>query len=458
MRAPAVFVALLAATSACDGGDTSPGSNAAPDAGDETGPDGAPDADGVPLNILLVIADDFGVDASPCYDVGDQKPSMPTLEGLCAAGVVFEHAWATPECSPTRSTLITGLPGFATGVGAAADRLEPDVTSLHDVIADGSPHPYSSAVIGKWHLAGANSQDYGHPAELGVEHYAGLFGGGLPDYFRWSKIEEGAPMVVDEYATTTFTDDAIEWIAQQDGPWFLWLAYTAPHTPLHLPPAELHDRSDLTGTTADIAARPRDYYFAAAEAMDAELGRLLDELPDAARANTVILFLGDNGTLGRVAQPPYDADHAKGSLYEGGIRVPLVIAGPPVLRPGAREAALVASVDLFTTIAELAGAASPREETSASLLPYLAGSTGPARAIVHSEYFRGDEPQETDNPDAFGWTVRDDRLQLIALDSGDRLLFDLEADPEALENLASSPDHAADLARLEAAGRSLRNE
>lgn len=174
--------------------------------------------------------------------------------------------------------------------------------------------------------------------------------------------------------------------------------------------------------------------------------------------NTVILFLGDNGTPGRVAQQPYQTDRAKGSLYEGGIRVPLVIAGPPVQRPGAREAALVASIDLFATIAELAGAANPRGETSVSLLPYLGGPAGPARSIVHSEYFRGDDPLGTDNPDAFGWTVRDDRLQLIVLDSGDRMLFDLDGDPGALEDLASSPDHAADLARLEAAGRSLRGE
>ena len=456
MRAAAVLFALGVAASACG----SAGSSDAPDAGDgEDGPDGGdvPDATG-PVNILLVIADDFGVDASPCYDVGDEKPSMPTLEGLCAAGVVFDHAWAIPECSPTRSTLISGLPGFTTGVGAAADRLDPAVTSLQEVIAGGSPHAYSSAVIGKWHLAGANSEDYGHPAEMGVEHYAGLFGGGLPDYYHWSKIEEEAPVVVDEYATTTFTDDAIEWIGEQDGPWFLWLAYTAPHTPFHLPPADLQDRADLTGTPADINARPRDYYFAAAEAMDAELGRLLDQLPEDVRASTVILFLGDNGTPGRVAQPPYDTDHAKGSLYEGGIRVPLVIAGPTVLRPGARESALVESIDLFATIAELAGTANPRADTSVSLLPYLAGASAPARSIAHSEYFRGDEPQDTDNPEAFGWTVRDDHLQLIVLDSGERLLFDLDADPQTLEDLASSPEHAADLARLEAAGRSLRGE
>lgn len=457
MRAAAVLLALGVTTGACGSAASSdvPDPAGGPDGGKSSG---APDAGGGPVNILLVIADDFGVDASPCYDVGDDKPSMPTLEGLCAAGVVFEHAWATPECSPTRSTMISGLPGFTTGVGAAADRLDPDVTSLQEVIAGGSPHPYSSAVIGKWHLAGANSEDYGHPAEMGVETYAGLFGGGLPDYYHWTKIEEGAPVVVDEYATTTFTDDAIAWIDQQDGPWFLWLAYTAPHTPLHLPPADLQDRSDLTGTPVDINARPRDYYFAAAEAMDAELGRLLDQLPEAVRANTVILFLGDNGTPGRVAQPPYDADHAKGSLYEGGIRVPLVIAGPPVLRPGAREAALVASIDLFATIAELSGAANPRADTSVSLLPYLAGPAQPARSIVHSEYFRGDEPQDTDNPEAFGWTVRDEHLQLIVLDSGERMLFDLDADPETLEDLASSPEHAADLARLEAAGRSLRGE
>jgi arylsulfatase A-like enzyme len=451
MRAPAVLLALGAA---CGGGGGNPG--ATPDAG--TGPDAGASDNAGPPNVLLVIADDFGVDSSPCYDDGDQKPSMPTLEGLCAAGVVFEHAWAAPECSPTRSSMITGLPGFATGVGAAGDRLDPDVTSLMDVITDGSPYPYSSAVIGKWHLAGTGNTDYSHPAELGVEYYTGVFIGALPDYYHWTKIEDGAPVAVDEYATTTFTDDAIAWIGDQDGPWFLWLAYTAPHEPLHLPPAELIDRPDLTGTTADIAARPRDYYFAAAEAMDAELGRLLDQMPDDVRANTVILFLGDNGTPGRMAQPPYDADRAKGSLYEGGIRVPLVIAGPPVRRPGARESALVASTDLFATIAELTGAANPRGDTSVSLLQYLAEAAEPARAVVYSEYFRGGTPQSTDDPAAFGWTVRDDHLQMIELDSGDRMLFDLDGDPGALDDLASSPDHAGDLERLEAAGRSLRGE
>ena len=455
MRTPAL---LLALATACGGGGGGGSSSAGADAGGGLDAGGGPDPGSGPPNILFVIADDFGVDASPCYDDGNQKPSMPTLEALCADGLVFEHVWSAPECSPTRSTMISGLPGFTTGVGAAGDRLDPSVTSLQEVIADGSPSRYSNAVIGKWHLAGADSQDYGHPAELGVETYAGVFGGGVPDYYNWTKIEGGAPVMVDEYATTTFTNDAIAWLAQQDGPWFLWLAYTAPHAPYHLPPADLHDRDDLSGTAVDIGSRPREYYFAAAEAMDTELGRLLDQLPDDVRANTVVLFLGDNGTPGRVAQGPYVDDRAKGSLYEGGIRVPLVIAGPPVQRAGARETALVSTADLFATIAELAGAPNPGVETSVSLLPYLAGSAGPARSLVHSEYFRGDEPQDSDNPEAFGWTVRDDHLQLIVLDSGERMLFDLDADPGALEDLASSPDHAADLARLEAAGRSLRGE
>ncbi len=452
----ALLIALSVAAGACDGtddpdpADVAPG--AAPDAGVGVAPDGGGEG---PPNILLVIADDFGTDASPCYD-GVDKPAMPTLEGLCAAGVVFEHAWAAPECSPTRATLMSGLPGFANHVGAAADRLDPDVTSLFDVIADSSPHGYSSAVIGKWHLAG-DDDDYGHPAELGVEHFAGVLSGQLADYFHWTKVENGAPVDVDEYATTTFTDDAIAWIDQQEGPWFLWLAYTAPHSPLHLPPADLHDRTDLTGTPLDIADRPRDYYFAAAEAMDAELGRLLDHLPEEVRANTAIVFLGDNGTPGRLAQAPYDADHAKGTLYEGGIRVPLVIAGRDVVRQGAREAAVVSSVDLFATIAELAGA-TPGVDSSVSMAPYLAGASEPVREIVHAEYFRAGEPRETDNPDAYGWTVRDDHLQLIVLDSGERMLFDLDSDPGELSDLASDPDHADDVARLEAAGLALRGE
>src|SRR5205085_1119296 len=108
----------------------------------------------------------------------------------------------------------------------------------------------------------------------------------------------------------------------------------------------------LTGTQANINANPRAYFEAMTEAMDTEIGRLLSAVT---RTNTHIIFLGDNGTPAQVVQPPYSATHAKDTLYEGGIKVPLVISGPAVASPNRTNDTLVHAVDLFATILEMAG-------------------------------------------------------------------------------------------------------
>ena len=106
-------------------------------------------------NVLLIIADDMGLDASACYSVGKQQAKMPTLETMCAKGMVFDNAYAAPVCSPTRASIMTGQYGFRTGIGSAIPRkgnggLSANVTSLFDVLAKTN---YSANLIGKWHLA-----------------------------------------------------------------------------------------------------------------------------------------------------------------------------------------------------------------------------------------------------------------------------------------------------------------
>ncbi len=98
---------------------------------------------------------------------------------------------------------------------------------------------YKANLIGKWHLAGAGAA-LDHPAEPGVPNYFGLIRGGTRDYCDWPAVENGEEVRMNEYATTVFTDRAIDWIGAQEGHWFLWLAYNAPHAPFHLPPAHLH--------------------------------------------------------------------------------------------------------------------------------------------------------------------------------------------------------------------------
>jgi len=141
--------------------------------------------------------------------------------------------------------------------------------------------------------------------------------------------------------TTALTDKAIEWTSAQNDPWFLWLAYNAPHAPFHLPPQDLHTAGNLPTDKNSIDANRLSYYNAMLEAMDSELGRLLSSMTESVRNNTVILFVGDNGTPSSIARPVYGGQRAKGSIYQGGTNVPLIISGKGVV--AGRSDALVNS-------------------------------------------------------------------------------------------------------------------
>lgn len=421
-------------------------------------------------NVLLIIADDMGLDASPCHDVGAPiRATMPTLEALCEDGLVFENAYAAPMCSPTRATIMTGRYGFRTGVGTAVGMrssggLSTDETSLFSHLDAHAPVEYAHAVIGKWHLATNQHGGADHPSLMGVDHYAGLLAGTLDEYSSWPRTQNGVTSQVDGYVTSVFTDEAIDWIdARGDEPWFLWLAHVAPHLPLHLPPADLHSQSDLTGTQADMDARPVDYYMAALEAMDTEIGRLLAAMEPQVREDTVVIFVGDNGTPAQTIQSPFERQRAKASLFEGGTHVPLIVAGAGVTRRGEREEALVNSTDLFATIAELAGAGGQTgAEDSISFAPLLSDEQGDtARAYAYTEHFG--QIGAAGNPrraQQFGWAIRDERWKYIELQNGQTFLFDLANDPfesaDLMNGAAVDAQAGAALAALWATAAELR--
>ncbi|WP_299628077.1 sulfatase-like hydrolase/transferase [uncultured Tenacibaculum sp.] len=299
-------------------------------------------------NILLIIADDMGLDATPGYNVGTIKPTMPNLQNMISNGLRFENLWSYPTCTPTRSSILTGKHGFRTGVLKVDDELSTSETSLQQYLKSRATN-YSSAVVGKWHL----SRDASHPNDLGVDYYAGLLNGAVTSYWDWTLTENGVQSNSTEYTTTKFTDLAIDWIKDQDSPWFLWLAYNAPHTPFHLPPAELHSQGSLPSDQASVDANPMPYYMAMLEAMDTEIGRLLNSMSDEEKDNTVIIFIGDNGTPNQVAQD-YRSRRVKGTVYQGGVNVPMIISGKNVNRFNETESALVNTTDLFATIANIA--------------------------------------------------------------------------------------------------------
>jgi len=378
-------------------------------------------------NVLLVIADDMGVDVSPCYSE-KTLARMPNLEALCGNGVVFENAYSAPLCSPTRATIMKGNYGFRTGVGSVPSReggggLSKHEESLFDRLNDAN---YSSALIGKWHLS-ANALALDHPQDLGVDYFFGPLGGGLKDYEKWTAVENGRRVSVSNYATSELSDRAIDWIADQQSPWFLWLAYNAPHTPFHLPPDDLHSFDGLSGTERDRKRNSDSYYFAALEALDTEFGRVLDSLSEQELKNTVVIFLGDNGTptqvLGRDSR-----GRGKGSLYEGGVHVPLVVSGKGVDED--RSDALVNTTDMFATILTLAGTNSDAID-SVSFMPALSGLRGD-RDYAYVEHFSQTERR---GGAELGWAIRDSRYKLLSLDDQDPALFDLMRDPDERNNL-----------------------
>jgi len=312
--------------------------------------------DTTPPNILLIIADDLGLDPVPGYPGQGTKASMPHLQQLMSEGITFDRFWSNPSCTPTRASILTGKYGRETGVLMPGDRLSGSETSLHEYLNAATNGLYSSSLIGKWHLNGGGNNNSSYPEDsLGIPYFAGLLGGGVQAYDNWSFTDNGVTTTSLTYVTTTITDLAIDWINDQTSPWFCWLAYNAPHAPFHEPPAHMHQQGNLSDDPQVINNNPLPYYLAMVESVDFEIGRLMDNIPADELDNTVIIFIGDNGTPRAVIQDPFSRRQGKGSLYQGGINVPMIISGHGVTRQNEREDALVTTTDLFATIAKLAG-------------------------------------------------------------------------------------------------------
>jgi len=372
-------------------------------------------------NIILIIADDLGKDATPNYTEGITKPFMPNLQNLISTGITFDNLWSYSVCTPTRASILTGKYGVNTGVLEVGDQISTSETSIQDYIAINTGNDYATAIVGKWHLSNSISD----PTNMGIDYYAGLLNGGVQSYTNWNLVENGQSNTSTEYTTTKFTDLAINWIDNQSKPWFLWLAYNAPHTPFHLAPINLHSQGNLPSDQASIDANLTPYFLSAVEAMDSEMGRLFDSLTTEERENTVIIFIGDNGTPGQVVQSPYNRFRAKGSIYQGGVNVPMIVAGLGVNRMGERESALIHTADLFATIAEISGISVQEINNSSSFYNLLSNSNADQREFVYTE--------KSDN--GISYTVRNGVYKLIVNSDGSEEFYNLLNDAYETNNL-----------------------
>ncbi|MBL4604532.1 MAG: sulfatase-like hydrolase/transferase [Flavobacteriaceae bacterium] len=396
-------------------------------------------------NILLVIADDLGKDATPNFTEGSIKPNMPTLQSLMNSGITFVNLWSYPVCTPTRASILTGKYGSKTGVLEVGDIISTAETSLQEYIDTNTGNEYATAIVGKWHLSNTISD----PTTMGIDYYAGLLNGGVQSYTNWNLVENGQSNISTEYTTTKFTDLAIDWVSNQTKPWFLWLAYNAPHTPFHLAPINLHSQGNLPTDQASIDANPMPYFMSAVEAMDSELGRLLNSMSTEERANTIIIFIGDNGTPNQVAQFPYSAMRAKGSIYQGGVNVPMIVSGIGVNRMGVKEDALTHTTDLFATIATIAGASVQQINNSTSFHGLLSDANANERDFVYTER----------SNNGVSYAIRNADYKLIVDDNGVQEFYNLITDPYENSNLIGTTlDAAATSAKvaLEAEANSIR--
>lgn len=399
-------------------------------------------------NVVIIIADDLGTDYLGFYPNTGDTANTPVLRSMASNGVVFTNFWSSPVCSPARACIFTGRYAFRTGVGNVitgpwSPQLDTAEISVARLLRDYGPVRYSTAQTGKWHLHVPNQPIKRlYPNRMGYNLYSGNFSGALSDYYNWVSIKNGVLDTVTTYATTHTVNEAIAWLdtIPAGSPFFLWMGFNAPHTPYHKPPDSLITMPGLPGTPAHIAANPKLYYKASLEAMDTELGRFIDML-DAKGCldSTNFIFLGDNGNDRRVAQIT-DTSHAKGSLYEYGIHVPLLFKGPAVVQPGRYDSSLVNNVDIFSTVLEICGfdnwqgfIPSGAIVDSRSFLPLLKNDTSGRRSWVFTEQFR-DTSTASD-----GKAMRNLTHKLIRLDDGRQELYDIFNDPLELNDLLLNP-------------------
>lgn len=388
-------------------------------------------------NIVFILADDMGWN-DPSF-AGNRFVETPHLDRLAREGVVFAEACASaPNCAPTRACLLTGQYAPRHGVYTVVDERHAPGSPHHRLLAAESresmptesltiaealrPHGYATAIFGMWNLGrgrtgpatptGQGFDVFVEPRQLGFEK----------DAYRDAK---------GTYSPDALTDAALKWVESvKDRPFLLYLPYHDVHAPFD-PKPELLDKYQARKGVPDAALA------ATVEAMDANVGRVMAAIERLGlRDRTIVVFTSDNGGTRQYVAP---LKGGKGTLYQGGVRVPAVILAPGI-KPGVCRTPTL-SMDWFPTLMQLAGKRAPDNLDGRSLVPLLRDpKAGLERDIFwHFPcYIGGGGPCSA---------IRSGDWKLIEFFEGEKVeLYDLSADPGETRNLASAdPRRAAEL-------------
>lgn len=389
-------------------------------------------------NVLLIITDDQGYGDLGCH--GNPVLKTPNLDRLHAESVRLTQFHVSPVCSPTRACLMTGRYNYRTGVVdtyAGRSMMAPEETTVAALLKD---RGYHTGIFGKWHLGDTWPL---RPMDRGFDESLVHLGGGIAQpsdpefytrentYFDPMLQHNGEQKKFNGYCTDVFTNEAIQFMdAHKQNPFFAYVAFNAPHTPLQVPEEDAapYIASGLQEETARV-------YGMIANA-DRNIGRMLNFLDTSGlAANTVVLFMTDNGSQKLAGEDRWDGGQRgwKGSVYQGGICVPCFIRWPEKFRGGRDVDQIAAHIDITPTLLEICGRR-PAEKPvfdGLSLLPLLGGEHAakdlPDRALFF-QWHRGDAPEAFRNS-----AVRTRQWKLV----DGKELYDLIADPKEERDMAS---------------------
>jgi len=419
-------------------------------------------------NIVLIITDDQGYGDIGIH--GNPKIATPNLDRLAKDGVQFSAFQVCPVCSPTRASLMTGRYNYRTGVVdtfIGRSLMHPDEVTLPQALAAAD---YRTGIFGKWHLGDNYPM---RPMDRGFQESLVLKGGGLGQpsdppgtgsYFDPPLLRNGKWEKSKGYVSDVITDGAVKFIEDnKDRPFFVYLAFNAPHAPLQLPEKKLekYKKMDLSldqfprighGIAGKYDPDSVAKVYGMVENIDDNIGRLLARLDELKLAkDTIVIFLTDNGP----AIPSYNAGmrQRKGSVYDGGIRVPFFVRWPGKFEAGRKIDRIAAHIDVMPTLLDLCGAAHPEKVKfdGTSLAPLLRGDKAnwPDRTL-HVQWHRGDVPELYRACAARSQRYKLVQAQGVAEGKGplkpEFQLFDMAADP--LEEKDVARDHPEMVAKL----------
>jgi arylsulfatase A-like enzyme len=396
----------------------------------------------LPPNILVILTDDQGRGDYSAF--GTKDIHTPNMDRIFNEGMTFDNFYANScVCSPTRAALLTGKYPDRVGVpGVIREKtdnswgwLAPDATLLPQAL---KPAGYHSAIIGKWHLGMAAPN---LPNQRGFDFFHGFLGDMMDDY--WTHLRGSSnfmrrnaePISPTGHATDLFTQWACDYLTERAAtaqPFFLYLAYNAPHDPVQPPPEWLEKvRQREPGMT-----EKRLRLVALIEHLDAGIGRVLDTLDRLKLTeNTLVIFNSDNGGIlaNGANNGPWRGD--KQHMFEGGLRVPASARWPGKIAPGTHTPRRTLTMDLFATACDAAHVPAPPRLDAVSFLPTLLGQ---AQSTVDRDlYFVRREGNQNYGGKTIEAIIRGDWKLIQDSPFAPLELYDLKSDPRETTNLAA---------------------